>query len=152
MFKSIMELIKRRIEKIIKKSYQQTNNENYRLYSIHKQIHNLHTKKAIIYSKNELRENLRLSLLYLVQNYIKKISFDLTDKVYKEYSSTNMYRVQIIKEKIKETEHNLLCDKYFIESTKLLIDYIVNFIEDFNKNQIPIDEYLSTMMEKKCKL
>ena len=150
MFKSIMEAIKKNVRRIIKKSYQKKADEYKRLYSIHKQINNIFLRREIIYEQPELRENLRLSLLYLIQTYLKNISFNLSEKVYKQYSQLNIYKVQKIQEEMANAEINLLQDKYFIESTKILIDTIVEFIENYNENQITIDEYLSKLME--CKL
>lgn len=151
MFKSIkMEIIKKNVEKIIKKSYQKTTDEYKRLYSIHKQINNIFLRKEIIYEHLELRENLRLSLLYLIQTYLKNISFNLSEKVYKQYSQLNIFKVQKIQQEMANVEINLLRDKYFIESTKILLDIIIEFIEEYNENQITVDEYLSKLME--CKL
>ena len=147
-----MEIIKKIVNRIITKSYQKTTDEYKRLYSIHKQINNIYLRKEIIYEQPELRENLRLSFLYLVQNYIKNISFDLSEKVYKQYSQLNIYKVQKIQQEMANTEVNLLRDKYFIESTKLLLDTIVEFMEEYNENQVTIDEYLSKLIDKRCKL
>jgi hypothetical protein len=147
-----MEKIKKIVDKIITKSYQKTSNEYSRLYSIHKQINNIYLRKEIIYEQPELREKLRLSFLYLVQNYLSKITFDLSKKVYKQYSQLNIFKVQKIHQEITDAEINLLRDKYFIESIKILLDTILEFIEEYNENQITIDEYLTKLMDKRCKL